>query len=89
VASFPIALSGHYVPWPRGVVRAKTAANKIHLLRSSHSFAMLRCSALAAAIAAPAKRELGFAGSRAARANALRVSVNLDFGFTQPRAHFR
>ena len=48
VASFPIALSGHYVPWPRVVMRAKTAANQIHLLRSSHSFAMLRCSALRA-----------------------------------------
>ena len=49
VASFPIALSGHYVPCPRGAMRAKTAANQIHLLRSSHSFAMLRCSALRAA----------------------------------------
>jgi hypothetical protein len=46
VASFPIALSGHYVPWSRRLLRAKTAANQIHLLRSSHSFAMLRCSAL-------------------------------------------
>jgi hypothetical protein len=40
--------------------RARTADNKIHLLRSSHSFAMLRCSALAAAIAAPAKREVSW-----------------------------
>ena len=79
MASFPIALSGHYVPWPRQVMRAKTAANQIHLLRSSHSFAMLRCSALRAKDALrPAKRELGYAGL----GQALRAHLVTQIGFT-------